>query len=229
MALQTRNIIIGAARVFLSVKNSTDATWSGGPALPAGLSTKNGTSAVTTISADSTAWQDAGFTSEGIEVAYEPDFGEVEVDQLLDSARLFKQSQKVSVNTTFAEADLENLLVAWALPSAASTGESVYAENTGTVGGVAVGSGDQAVGLFAGSLGDEPVERAIVFVGPSPKTAAGAKRERIYHVRRVLSVESSSHSLKRNEPTSFPVSFRALPDPNLTGAEYGLIWDRKVS
>jgi len=31
-----------------------------------------------------------GFTTEGLEVSYEPDYGEVEVDQLLDSAKLFK-------------------------------------------------------------------------------------------------------------------------------------------
>ena len=41
-----------------------------------------------------------------------PDFGEVEVDQLLDSAKIFKQGMQVTLNTTFAEATLENLLYA---------------------------------------------------------------------------------------------------------------------
>lgn len=210
MAYQVRNIIIGAAALYISVKDSTDAAWSGGPALPA-VSSGSYTTALDGVgSAD---WRHAGFTTEGLEVSYEPDYGEVEVDQLLDSAKLFKQSMKVTVNTTLAEADLENLLVAWGQQSATLTSTSSTTE----------------LGIAAGSLGDEPVERALVAVGPGPKTASGAKRERLYHARRVLSVESSAHSVKRNEATVFPVSFRLLPDPNFAGQEYGVIRDRNVA
>ena len=85
------------------------------------------------------------------------------------------------------------------------------------------------MGIAAGALGDEPVERSLVAVGPGPRTAANAKRERLYHARRVLSVESTSLALRRSEATVFPVSFRLLPDPNAAaGQEYGIIRDRTV-
>lgn len=209
MAYQVRNIIIGAAALYISATDSTDAGWNGGPALPASPSSGQSFSTALDGSAN---FRHTGFTTEGLEVSYEPDYGEVEVDQLLDSAKLFKQSMKVMVNTTLAEAALENLLVAWGQQSATLTSTSSTTE----------------LGIAAGALGDEPVERSLVAVGPGPKTAAGAKRERVYHARRVLSVESSAHSVKRNEATVFPVSFRLLPDPNFAGQEYGLIRDRNV-
>ncbi|QIQ62921.1 major tail protein [Streptomyces phage Moab] len=209
MAYQVRNIIIGAAALYISVKDSTDASWAGGPALPAAPSSG---SSYTTALDGSTDWRHAGFTTEGLEVSYEPDYGDVEVDQLLDSAKLFKQSMRVTINTTLAEAALENLLIAWGQQSATLTSTSSTTE----------------LGIAAGALGDEPVERALVAVGPGPKTAAGAKRERLYHARRVLSVESTAHSVKRNEATVFPVAFRLLPDPNFSGSEYGVIRDRNV-
>jgi hypothetical protein len=209
MAYQVRNIIIGAASLYISAKDSTDAAWNGGPALPANPASGTSFTAALDGSAD---FRHTGFTTEGLEVSYEPDYGDVEVDQLLDSAKLFKQSMRVTINTTLAEAALENLLVAWGQQSATLTSTSSTTE----------------LGIAAGALGDEPVERALVAVGPGPKTAAGAKRERVYHARRVLSVESSAHSVRRNEATVFPVSFRLLPDPNFAGQEYGVIRDRNV-
>jgi len=209
MAYQVRNIIIGAAALYISVKDSTDAAWNGGPALPA--SPGSGSSFTTALDG-SADFRHTGFTTEGLEVSYEPDYGDVEVDQLLDSAKLFKQSMRVTINTTLAEAALENLLVAWGQQSATLTSTTSTTE----------------LGIAAGALGDEPVERALVAVGPGPKTAAGAKRERVYHARRVLSVESTAHSVRRNEATVFPVSFRLLPDPNFAGQEYGVIRDRNI-
>ncbi len=208
MTYSVRNIIIGAAALYISAKDST--TWTSAPALPAAPTAGN--SFTTALDAATTDWRHIGFTSEGLEVSYEPDYGEVEVDQLLDAAKLFKQSMKVMVNTTFTEATLENLLVVWGQQS------DTLASTTS----------DATLGIAAGALGDEPTERSFVAVGPAPKTAAGAKRERLYHARRVLSVESTAHSVKRNEATVFPVSFRLLPDPNYAKQEYGLIRDRNV-
>ena len=208
MAYSTQNIIVGAAAVFISEKDSTDVAWAGGPALPAFTTT-----AYAALEADSTNWRHQGFTSEGIEVSYEPEFGEVEVDQLLDAAKLFKQSMSVSVNTTLVEATLENLLVAWGQQS--STLDATDPD-------------EPVLGISSGELGDEPVERALAFVGPAPRAAGGEKRERVYHVRRGLSVETTSHALRRSEATVFPVSFRLLPDPSHTGSQYGVIRDRVV-
>jgi hypothetical protein len=210
MAYQVRNIIIGAAALYISADDSTSADYVA-PSLPANPAA--GASFTTALDGAATDWRHAGFTTEGLEISYEPDFGDVEVDQLLDSAKLFKQSMRVTINTTLAEASLENLLVAW--------GQSATSLTTS-------GGTEDTLGIAAGALGDEPVERSLVAVGPGPRAAAGAKRERIYHARRVLSVEASAHSVRRNEATVFPVAFRLLPDPNFAGQEYGVIRDRNV-
>ena len=209
MAYQVRNIIIGAAALYISSEDSTAAGYTA-PTLPAAPAA--GASFSTALDGASD-WRHAGFTTEGLEISYEPDFGDVEVDQLLDSAKLFKQSMRVTINTTLAEASLENLLVAWGQSATSLT-------TSGT---------EDTLGIAAGALGDEPVERSLVAVGPGPRAAAdGAKRERIYHARRVLSVEASAHSVRRNEATVFPVAFRLLPDPNHGGSEYGVIRDRNI-
>ncbi|QJD50803.1 protein with Ig domain [Streptomyces phage Bmoc] len=207
MAYQVKNIIIGAAAVYLSAEDSTE--WTSAPALP----TVSGTASIVPALDADTDWRHSGFTSEGVEVSYEPDYGEVEVDQLLDSAKLFKQSMRVMVNTTFSEATLENLLIVWGQQNTTLT----------------EGASDKTLGISAGALGDEPTERSVAFVGPAPRADAGTKRERVYHVRRALSIESSSHSLRRNEATVFPVSFRLLPDPSFSGQEYGVIKDRNIA
>lgn len=210
MAYTVRNIIVGAAAVYVSVLDSTSGSWNGGPALPTAVTL---TQFSATLEAATATWKGIGFTSDGLELSYEPDYGDVEVDQLLDAARLFKQSMKVTLATSLTEATLDNLLVAWANKS------SLLASTVS----------DATLGIAAGSLGDEPVERALVAVGPAPKTAAGNKRERIYHCRRVLSVDTTAIALKRNEATVFPVSFRLLPDTNFTDAEYGIIRDRNYT
>lgn len=226
MAYQTRNIIVGAADLYLSVADSTDNDWvapadvaasstveaivagQGGPSLP---KVASGSIRAGFLASDD--WRHAGLTSGGVEIAYTPDYGNVEVDQLLDDAKLFKQKMTVSVNTSLAEGTLENLLIAWGQQNSTLT----------TAGDVT------ELGMASGQLGDDPVERALAFVGPGPRGSDNAKRERVYLARRALQVEASSHSLARAEATMIPVSFRLLPDPLFVDKEYGLIRDRKVT
>lgn len=153
------------------------------------------------------AWRPVGFTQEGLEISYEPDYGDVEVDQLLDSALVFKQSMRVSLNTTLAEATLYNLMLAWGQSAASLTGTE----------------GDEELDMEGGSLGEAPIERGFIAVGNSPRTG-GKFGERVYHAYRTLNVESSTHSMRRNENTGIPVAFRALPASN---GLYGKIKDRK--
>lgn len=207
MAYNVRNILVGAAALYLSTGDSVQGN------LPTTIPAGGAGGLAATLDADA-AWRHAGFTSEGLEISYEPDYTDVEVDQLLDSAKIFKTGQRVMVNTTFSEASLTNLLIVWGqqtgtLSSTGSTGE---------------------LGIAAGALGDEPVERALVAVGSGPRPTTTQKRERVYFARRVLSVDTSAHALRRNENTVFPVSFRLLPDPNATaGSEYGFIRDRNIT
>ena len=155
------------------------------------------------------AFTNIGYTSNGLELAFEPDFGEVAVDQLLDVARLFKQGMTVNLNTSFAEATLENLLVAIAGDDA-DLNDSV--------------SGLLDMRMSAGDIGDVPLERGIVAVGPGSGSSLDPK-ERIYVAYRALSIESVTVSAKRDEASMFEVSFRLLPNDD---ASYGKIVDRSL-
>lgn len=218
MAYQTRNLINGAAALYFSADSSDSAGWNGSVALPASVPTE---SMRDTLEA-SDAWFSAGFTTEGIEVEYTPEFTDVEVDQLLDAAQIYKTRQSFSVRTTLAEATLENLQIVWAMPKEALVKYSTH--STGFDGEDLV-EGDQLLGIGGGSLGEYPVERSLAFIGNAPRRP-GYKTERIYHIRRVLQTEASSHGLRRGESTVFPVSFRCMPDPNHVGNDYGLIKNR---
>ena len=171
--------------------------------------TASATSYKTTLSADN-AYTNIGYTSNGLELAFEPDFGEVAVDQLLDVARLFKQGMTVNLNTSFAEATLENLLVAIAADEDDLSPEAL---------------GLQTMNMSAGDIGDVPLERGLVAVGPGSGSAADPK-ERIYVAYRALSIESVTVSAKRDEASMFEVSFRLLPNDD---ASYGKIVDRSLS
>lgn len=188
-----RNIIVGAAQFWIGATGTVTAP-------PAGTST--------TL----TGWTPVGFTSEGVEVSYEPDYGDVDVDQLLDAARIFKQAMRVTVNTTFAEATLENLLVVWGQSGAPAAG---------------------TVNILAGALGAAPVERSLLFVGPAPvggTDQAPVAQERVYYIRRAVQTESTSFALRKTEMTGLPASFRCLPDTKASGgASYGSITDRAAT
>jgi hypothetical protein len=153
----------------------------------------------------------------GLEIVFQPDFGEVQVDQILDVAKLYKQGMQVNLNTAFAEATLENLLFAIA-------GKDT---DLGTAGSEDFAAGNPTMELTAGQIGECPVERGLVAVGPGTGDCAASESiERIYVAFRALSIENVTVSAKRDEPTMFEVSFRLLP--NDLGS-YGKIVDRTLS
>ena len=207
------NIIVGAAALFThdagpigldSAGKITDTQ----AATDLPVFTASATSYKETVDAD-TAYTNVGYTSNGLELAFEPDFGEVAVDQLLDVARLFKQGMTVNLNTSFAEATLENLLVA------------IAADDTD----LSTAAGVSTLKMSAGDIGDVPLERGLVAVGPGSGSAATPK-ERIYVAYRALSIESVTVSAKRDEASMFEVSFRLLPNDD---ASYGRIVDRSLA
>ena len=109
----TKNLISGAAALYFSVEASDSAEWSGSVDLPEAVATE---SLATTLE-KSDDWYGIGFTRDGVEVEYTPEFREVEVDQLLDAAAMRRSKQSVTVKTTLAEATLENLQTVWGLPT----------------------------------------------------------------------------------------------------------------
>jgi hypothetical protein len=201
------NIIVGAAALFTFESGEmTDAD------LPVAV---NATDYKTTLSGDND-FRNVGYTSNGLELQFQPDFGEVSVDQVLDVAKLYKQGMQVNLNTTFAEATMENLLVAIARPQSDASIPS-----TGAF------SGEDVLNLSAGELGECPVERGLVAVGPGTGDCEeGSALERIYVAYRALSIESVTVSAKRDEATMFEVSFRLLPNDS---GSYGKIVDRTVA
>lgn len=200
-----KNIIVGAARIYLGP--SIDPEANGGADLAA-LKAADGVKQTVHMATLTSTWRDVGYTQDGLEVATDPSYSDVEVDQLLDAAKIFQDGMGFSVSTTFAEATLENLLVAWGQADS-------YLESTSTV---------KEIEIDGGSLGRAPLERGLIAVGNAPeKTGSNEYGERTYFVYRVLSVDAATHSMARAEATTIPVSFRALPADN---AKYGSIRDR---
>jgi len=206
------NIIVGAANVWVSKKDSTEvAAW---PTYALPTFTANTTAATAMDAATgATGWRNVGFTSEGIEVQYSPDYGDIQVDQLLDTAKLFKSAMEVMIATEMSEGTLENIATVFGQPAS-----TLSTTGTGT-------SKKDTLGLEAGALGAAPTERQLIAVGLAP-TASSTASERVYYARRVLSVQQSQFSLARTTPTTFPVTFRLLPDASYAGSEYGKIIDR---
>ena len=198
----SNNIIVGAAALYIADTTLTPATLEG---FDASESFKD------TLSTEAD-YTNVGYTMNGLELQFQPDFGEVQVDQILDVARLYKQGMQVNMATAFAEATLENLLVALAYQDEEISGNK--AASTG-----------RTLNLSAGDIGDVPVERGIVAIGPgtgNPTTADTV--ERVYTAYRALSIENVTVSAKRDEASMFEVSFRLLPED--TSGSYGKIVDR---
>ena len=196
------NIIVGAAALFVADTTLTPAT------LEAFETSK---SFRTTLS-DDAAYTNVGYTMNGLELQFQPDFGEVSVDQILDVAKLYKQGMQVSLATAFAEATLENLLLALAYSDSQLTGTKSS-------------SAGQTLNLSAGEIGECPVERGIVAVGPGTGDCEdSAYVERVYSAYRALSIENVTVSAKRDEASMFEVSFRLLPED--ASGSYGKIVDR---
>ena len=203
----SNNIIVGAAALFTYEEGVIPETGVL-PGYSAGVSYKE--TLTNELESGVPVFRNVGYTMNGLELQFQPDFGEVSVDQVLDVAKLFKQGMQVNLNTTFAESTLENLL--FALASKDTNLTSV--------------SGNPTLNLSAGEIGECPVERGLVAVGPGTGDCAASDQiERVYVAYRALSIENVTVSAKRDEATMFEVSFRLLPNDN---GSYGKIVDRTI-
>jgi len=236
-----RNILVGASPLFLSVTDITSADYVASapagtlnaftanknktvPAFKTGTSYTDSLNAVDVTTAATGAvapaldtkgafYRNVGYTNNGLQVTYNPSYGSVTVDQLLDTAKLFKESMEVMIATEMAEGTLENVLAVFGQKSDTLTDSS------------------KKLGIAGGALGEAPTERQLIAVGQAPTSAAESATERVYYARRVLSVQQSQFSLARNAASTFPVTFRLLPsgDSAHAGQEYGFIVDRVLS
>ena len=233
-----KNILVGASPLFLSAKDSTTSGYTENmePGSSAGEAFVTSTSYTDTLNG-STKFRNVGYTNNGLQITYNPTYGSVTVDQLLDTAKLFKESMEVMIATEMTEGTLENVLAVFGQSGTNDYAGSITASKTLTTeSGYTTGTADakKTLGLAAGALGVAPTERQLIAVGQSPSTTDGSNNkttERVYYARRVLSVQQSQFSLARNNPTTFPVTFRLLPDGNTAyaGQEYGKIIDRIIA
>ena len=233
-----KNILVGASPLFVS---NLDVTSSGyvenaEPGTTAAGAFVSGQSYTTTLNAitqaSTFAYRNVGFTNNGLQITYNPTYDSVTVDQLLDTAKLFKSAMEVMIATEMSEGTLENVLVVFG-QSDDPTSNTI--SNTNTIvedSGFASGTVNtkKTLGLAAGALGIAPTERQLVAVGQAP-TSNAVGTERVYYARRVLSVQQSQFSLARSTPTTFPVTFRLLPTAmsGYEGQEYGKIIDRVLA
>ena len=239
-----KNILVGASPLFLSTKDSTTSGYVENmePGTSAGVNFTSGVSFTDTLNAvdlASAKYRNVGYTNNGLQITYNPTYDSVTVDQLLDSAKLFKSAMEVMIATEMSEGTLENVLVVFGQGDTASSQDpstdTLSANNTLIESGSTVNNTyKKTLGIAAGALGVAPTERQLIAVGQAPTEFRGtsvASSERVYYARRVLSVQQSQFSLARNTPTTFPVTFRLLPsgDSAYAGQEYGKIIDRVLT
>ena len=217
-----KNILVGASPLFISNIDITEGAAYKENAEPGSSdavaydSAKSYTETLNGVTSGAFYYRNVGFTNNGLQITYNPTYDSVTVDQLLDTAKLFKSAMEVMIATEMSEGTLENVLV-------------VFGQGSDTL-ATDVASGTQAgndvLNLAGGSLGEAPTERQLIAVGQAPTSSAAPNTERVYYARRVLSVQQSQFSLARTTPTTFPVTFRLLPDATKVGSEYGMIIDR---
>lgn len=192
MAVTTANIVVGEATVKVGTSNSS------------------------MTNADFDALSDVGATSGGVEISWEPDMVDIEIDQYGDAARIIQSKVKVMLKTTLAEATLNNLALAWSYDSATG-GADIIANNDGA----------NTKTLLFGSQSVYPFEKAVQIVGYAPLSSATTTKTRKFNAKRAITMESSTISMKRSEATMFAVGFRILPSTADTNYEYGKIIDQQ--
>jgi hypothetical protein len=175
---------------------------------------KVGTSNTTMSNSDFDLLTSVGATQEGVEIMWEPDMVDIEVDQYGDAAKVIQSKVKVMVKTTLAEATLNNLAIAWSYDST-DGGDDIQVNNDGA----------NTKTLLFGVQNVYPYEKAVQIVGNAPGSGASVTKTRKFNTKRAITFESSSISMKRAEATTFAVSFRILPVSGDVGYEYGKIID----
>ena len=191
MAVTVSNILVGEAQV------------------------KTGTSNTTMNLNDFDSLTDVGATTGGVEISWEPDMVDIEIDQYGDAAKVIQSKVKVMVKTTLSEGTLNNLATAWSYDNV--TGGADIKSNL---------DGANTKSFLFGSQSVYPFEYALQIVGNAPGSTASVTKTRKFNTKRAVSFASSMISMKRSEATVFEISFRVLPVTEDSGYEYGKIIDQ---
>ena len=176
---------------------------------------KTGTSNTTMNLNDFDSLTDVGATTGGVEISWEPDMVDIEIDQYGDAAKVIQSKVKVMVKTTLSEGTLNNLATAWSYDNV--TGGADIKSNL---------DGANTKSFLFGSQSVYPFEYALQIVGNAPGSTASVTKTRKFNTKRAVSFASSMISMKRSEATVFEISFRVLPVTEDSGYEYGKIIDQ---
>lgn len=169
MSVTATNLILGPATMYLGTF---------GAAEPADTAV-NSTPAAS-------AWTDAGGTNEGVRLTIDQTYTELTVDQLVDRAGSRLTKRDMSVETTMAEATLENLSVLM---------------NGGTA---ASGAGFKSFEPSFANSATQPNYSAVLFDG----WGANSFRRRVI-LRKTLNVESLELGYMRDKQAGFKCKFAA--------------------
>jgi hypothetical protein len=131
-------------------------------------------------------WTDVGGTQDGVTVAHEREFFELECDQIVEIPASRETKRVTTVATNLAEPTLDNLR---------------YTLNGGTVTASASYSSYDPDDAGASQA---PTYWAVAFIGKAP----GGFNRRLF-VRKVLSVESVTTPYKKGTQTLYPVTFKS--------------------
>lgn len=181
---------------------------------------KVGASNLTMTGTDFDALTDVGYTQGGVEISWQPDMVDIEVDQFGDAAKVIQSRVKVMVKTTMAEGTLRNLAIAWSYNTEIANADATGVDIVNALDGASTRTfkfGGQSV---------YPFEKAVQIQGNAPGSDASTTKTRKFRTKRAISMESSTISMKRAEASVFAVSFRVLPASDDTGYEYGKIIDQ---
>lgn len=176
---------------------------------------KTGASNTTMNLNDFDSLTDVGATTGGVEISWEPDMVDIEIDQYGDAAKVIQSKVKVMVKTTLSEGTLNNLATAWSYDNV--TGGADIKSNL---------DGANTKSFLFGSQSVYPFEYALQIVGNAPGSTASVTKTRKFNTKRAVSFASSMISMKRSEATVFEISFRVLPVTEDSGYEYGKIIDQ---
>ena len=150
-----KNILVGASPLFLTVDDSTVTGYAEN--LEAGVAHSrtssyydlvpafsSSASYITTLNASQdtagNAYRNVGYTNNGLQITYNPTYDSVTVDQLLDTAKLFKSAMEVMIATELSEGTLTNVLAVFGQKNSTKSGTlAATAGSTETMGIAEIG------------------------------------------------------------------------------------------
>jgi hypothetical protein len=139
---------------------------------------------------------DLGYTKGGVRLRYEPTFVEVEADQAVGVVKRGRANERFYIVTTLIELTLENLRIAFMLPSASLSGSTL------------------TLGYNNSCWVDE---HTLTLVGEAPECAT-----RTVTITRAITFNNKEYNMQRDEESGIEVEFECLKDVN---GEFGTIVD----